>query len=71
MHVTHSRVVSWVDVESKCWLITQIICHQQSQAQTHNTEDTSSFLLPSCLVPWTEVRCDPTVHPSHSDPTMT
>lgn len=40
----------WADIESKCWLITQIIiCYQQSQAQTQNTEDTSCLLLPSCL----------------------
>lgn len=25
MNVTHSRVVLWADIESKCWLITQII----------------------------------------------
>lgn len=51
MHVNHSSVIFWADVESKCWLITQtIICHQQSWAQTQNTEDTSSLLLPSCLI---------------------
>lgn len=61
MHVTHSKVVFWADAESKCWPITQvIICHQQSWTQTHNTEHTSSLLLPRCLSAWAEARCDPT-----------